>query len=86
MRNRPSCRHEGESKVLSENAVCTNRHSQVDGLPNKCEIKKRQSKELMMLAMSELIGGADCGLSTAREGGGPLYSAGGSSILSPDIT
>ncbi len=72
--------------MLSEKATRTNHHLQVDRLPNECKIKKRQSKELMMLATSELIGGADGGLGTAQEGRGPLYSAGGSSILLPDIT
>ncbi len=72
--------------MLSENPTCTNRHLQVDGLPNECKIKKRRSKELMMLATSKLIGGADGGLGTAQEGGGPLYSDSGPSILLPDKT
>ncbi len=65
MRNRPSCRHDGERKVLLENATRTNRHLRVVGLPNDCKMKKRRSKELIMLAMSELSGGADGRLGTA---------------------
>jgi hypothetical protein len=64
----------------------TNLQSQVDGLPNECKIKKRWSKETIMLATSELIGGAGGGLGMVREGGGPLYNTGGSSILLRDIT
>ena len=86
MRNRPSCRHDMEREVLSEKATRTNRHSQVVGCPNECEMKKRQSEELIMLATSVLSGGADGGLGTAREGGGPVYNTGWFSILSRDIS
>ena len=85
MRNRPSCRHDGEREVLSEKATCTNRHLQVVGCPNECEMKKRWSEELMMLATSELSVGADGRGGTAREGGGPVYNTGWSSIVSRDI-
>ncbi len=51
-----------EREVLSEKATRTNRHSQVFGFPNECEMKKRRSEELMMLTMSKLSGGADGGL------------------------
>lgn len=71
--------------MLSEKATRTNRHSQVVGLPNECEMKNRQSEELMMLATSELMRGADGRGGTAREGGGPVYNTGGSSIVSRDI-
>ncbi len=86
MRNRPSCRHDGESKVLLENASQTNLHLQVYGLPKECKMENRRSKELIMLATSKLIGGADGGLGTARDGGGLLYNTGGSSILLRDNT
>ncbi len=86
MKNRPSCRHDGEREVLSEKVTRTNHHSQVFGFPNECKMKKRRSEELMMLATSELSGGADGGLGTAQEGGGPVYNTGWSSILSQDIT
>ncbi len=65
MRNCPSCRHDGEREVLSKNATRTNRHSRVVGLLNECKMKKRWSKELIMLATSELSGGADGGLGMA---------------------
>ena len=86
MRNRPSCRHDGEREVLSEKATCTNRHLQVVGCPNECEMKNRRSEELIMLATSELSRGADGRGGTAREGGGPVYNTGWSSIISRDIT
>ncbi len=86
MRNCPSCRHDGEREVLLEKATRTNRHLQVFGFPNECEMKKRRSEELMMLATSELSGGADGGLGMAREGSGPVYNTGWSSILLRNIT
>ncbi len=86
MRNRPSCRHDGKSEVLLENATRTNHHLQVLGLPNECKMKNRWLEELMMLATSKPSGGADGGLGTAREGGGPVYNASWSSISLRDIS
>ncbi len=86
MRNRPYCKHDGEREVLSEKATRTSRHSQVVGCPNECEMKNRRSEELIMPATSELSRGADGRGGMAREGGGPVYNTGWSSILSRDIT
>ena len=86
LRNRPSCRHDGEREVLSEKATRTNRHSQVVGCPNECEMKNRRSEEIMIPATSELSVGADERCGTAWEGGGPVYNTGWSSIVSRDIT
>ena len=48
--------------MLSDNATHTNRHLHVKGLPSKCAIKNRWSKELMMLVTRVLIGGTEGGL------------------------